>query len=62
MAGKDIIMASQRELRRLHVVHKVLEGSVRQREAGDAFIEHPADEEDCAACARGRASGGSAPF
>jgi transposase len=33
MAGKDIIMASQRELKRLHVVHKVLEGSVRQTEA-----------------------------
>jgi transposase len=33
MAGKDIIMASQGELKRLHVVHKVLEGSVRQTEA-----------------------------
>jgi Trp operon repressor len=33
MAGKDIIMASQRELKRLHVVHKVLEGSMKQTEA-----------------------------
>jgi hypothetical protein len=32
MAGKDIIMASQRELKWLHVVHKVLEGLVRQTE------------------------------
>ena len=33
MAGKDIIMASQRELKRLHVVQKVIEGSLRQTEA-----------------------------
>jgi transposase len=35
MAGKDIIMASQRELRRLHVVQRVLEGSLRQTEAAE---------------------------
>jgi transposase len=35
MAGKDIIMATQRELRRLHVVQKVLEGSLRQTEAAE---------------------------
>jgi len=33
MAGKDIIMASQRELKRLHIVQKVLEGSLKQTEA-----------------------------
>ena len=35
MAGEDIIMASQRELRRLHVVQKVIEGHVRQAEAAE---------------------------
>lgn len=35
MAGKDIIMASQRELKRLHVVQKVLEGTLRQTEAAE---------------------------
>ena len=35
MAGGDIIMLRQRELKRLHVIHKVLEGSVTQREAAD---------------------------
>jgi len=35
MAGKDIIMASQRELKRLHVVQKVIEGSLRQTEAAE---------------------------
>lgn len=33
MAGKDIIMASQRELKRLHVVQKVIEGALKQTEA-----------------------------
>jgi transposase len=35
MAGKDIIMASQKELKRLHVVQKVLEGTLRQTEAAE---------------------------
>lgn len=35
MAGKDIIMASQRELKRLHVVQKVIEGRLKQTEAAD---------------------------
>jgi transposase len=30
VAGEDIIMASQEELRRLHVIQKVLEGGIRQ--------------------------------
>ncbi len=33
MAGRDIIMASQRELKRLHVAQKVIEGAVKQTEA-----------------------------
>jgi hypothetical protein len=33
MAGKDIIMANQRELKRLHVVQKVIEGTLKQTEA-----------------------------
>lgn len=35
MAGKDIIMASQRELKRLHVVQKVIEGALKQTEAAE---------------------------
>ena len=33
MAGKDIIMVRQKELKRLHVIHKVLDGGLRQVEA-----------------------------
>lgn len=33
MAGKDIVMASQRELKRLHIAQKVLEGSMKHTEA-----------------------------
>ena len=33
MAGKDIIMVRQRELKRLHVIHKVIEGSLTEKEA-----------------------------
>jgi transposase len=35
MARKDIIMASQRELKRLHVMQKVIEGSLKQTEAAE---------------------------
>ena len=35
MAGEDIIMATQEELRRLHVIQKVLEGGVKQVEAAE---------------------------
>jgi len=35
MAGEDIIMLRQRELKRLHVIHKVLEGTLTQRDAAD---------------------------
>ena len=37
MAGKDIIMLSPRELRRLHIIHKVLDGAISQVEAA-AFL------------------------
>src|SRR4030043_561778 len=33
MAGKDIIMIRQKELKRLHVIHKVIEGVLTQVEA-----------------------------
>jgi len=33
MAGKDIIMVRQKELKRLHVIHKVIEGSLTEKEA-----------------------------
>lgn len=35
MARKDIIMLSQRELKKLHVIKKVLEGVVKQIEAAE---------------------------
>ena len=35
MAGKGIIMATQEELRRLHVIEKVLEGGLKQVEAAE---------------------------
>src|SRR3989338_3629354 len=35
MARKDIIMISQREIKRLHVIHKVLDKRLKQVEAGD---------------------------
>lgn len=35
MAGKDIIMLRRRELMRLHVIHKVLQGELTQRKAAD---------------------------
>ena len=33
MTGKDIVMAKQWELRRLHVIHNVLDGRIKQVEA-----------------------------
>ena len=33
MAGKDIFEMSQDELRRLHVIHKAIEGMIKQSEA-----------------------------
>jgi len=33
MAGKDIIMVRQKELKRLHVIHKVIEGTLTQQDA-----------------------------
>jgi len=35
MAGQDIIMLRQRELKRLHVIHKVLEGQLTQSKAAE---------------------------
>lgn len=35
MAGKDIIMATHKELRKLHIVRKVIEGSISQIEAAE---------------------------
>ena len=37
MAGRDIIMASQIELKRLHIVHKVLDKELKQVEAKDVL-------------------------
>ncbi len=38
MARKDIIMLSQRELKKLHVIRKVLEGVVKQIEAAEMLL------------------------
>ena len=38
MAGKDIIMASQRELKRLHIVQKAIEGALKQTEAAEMLL------------------------
>ena len=35
MAGEDIIMLRQKELKRLHVIRKVMEGTLRQKEAAE---------------------------
>ncbi len=35
MAGKDIIMAKQKELKRLHVIHHVLEKRMTQSKAAE---------------------------
>ncbi|MBL7157758.1 MAG: helix-turn-helix domain-containing protein [Candidatus Omnitrophica bacterium] len=35
MAGKDIIMATQEELKKLHVVRKAMESSITQSEAAE---------------------------
>ncbi|MDI6744241.1 MAG: helix-turn-helix domain-containing protein [Thermodesulfovibrionales bacterium] len=35
MAERDIIMMKQKELKQLHVIHKVLEGSLTRRPAAE---------------------------
>ncbi|MEW6115551.1 MAG: hypothetical protein AB1553_01445 [Nitrospirota bacterium] len=35
MAGEDIIMVRHKELRRLHVIHKVLGGEITQEKAAE---------------------------
>src|SRR4030067_3733818 len=38
MAGEDIIMVSQRELKRLHIIQKVLDKRLREVEAGEILL------------------------
>ncbi|HUL31927.1 MAG TPA: helix-turn-helix domain-containing protein, partial [Thermodesulfobacteriota bacterium] len=38
MAGEDIVMLRQKDLKRLHVLHKVLEGIMTQREAAELIF------------------------
>ena len=38
MAGKDIIIMRQKELKRLHVIHKVIEGELTQVEASEMSL------------------------
>jgi hypothetical protein len=35
VAGEDIIMVRQKELKRLHAIHQILEGALTQKEAAD---------------------------
>lgn len=35
MAGKDIIMVTQEELKKLHIIHKAIEGKIKQIEAAE---------------------------
>ncbi|MDP2682057.1 MAG: ISNCY family transposase [Deltaproteobacteria bacterium] len=37
MAGKDILMVSQEERKRLHLIHKVIEGAIKQVEAAEVI-------------------------
>ncbi len=38
MAGKDIIMVRQKDLKRLHVIHKVIEGALTQAQAAEMSL------------------------
>jgi len=38
MTGEDIIMLSQRELKRIHLIHKVLDGTLKQVEAAGIVL------------------------
>lgn len=38
MAGKDILQMSQRELTRLHIIHKAIEGLLKQKEAAEMLL------------------------
>jgi len=46
MAGEDMVMVRQGELKRLHVIQKVLERVIKQVEARDAFAEREANSKD----------------
>jgi len=35
MAGKDIIIVKQKDLKRLHVIHKLIEGALTQAQAAE---------------------------
>jgi len=38
MAGKDIIMLSQKELKRIHIIQKVIDGVIRQVDAAGILL------------------------
>ena len=38
MVGEDIIMVSQRELKRLHIIHKALDGTLKQVEVAEVLL------------------------
>jgi hypothetical protein len=38
MAGKDIIMVKQKDLKRLHVIHRVLNGEITQADASEILL------------------------
>ena len=38
MAGKDIIMLRQKELKRLHIIQKIVDGVIKQAEAAEILL------------------------
>jgi len=38
MAGKDIIVARQKDLKRLYVIHKIIEGAVTQKRTAELIL------------------------
>lgn len=73
MAGKDIIMATQKELKRLYTIHKAIEGAITQARAAEIarlserqvrrIIKRIREEGDGGIVhkTRGRASNGAKP-
>lgn len=74
MAEGDIIMVRQKELKRLHVIHKVIEGALTQKEAADLvslserqirrIVSRIQEEGEAGVChkSRGRSSPRKLPF
>jgi hypothetical protein len=53
MAGTDIFEMSQRELKRLHIIHKALEGALKQTKAAAIIMERSIKSQENLKVARG---------